>query len=204
MEEKFELPQLPYGYDSLEPFIDEQTMRIHHDKHHQGYTDKFNTALEGTGLADKKVEEILGNLEELPADKKQAIINNGGGYYNHSIFWEILSKDKQEISEELTTAINETFESLEKFKEEFSNAAKTRFGSGWAWLVVNEDNKLEIVSTANQDSPISNNKKPLLCIDVWEHAYYLKYQNKRPDYVEAFWNVVNWEKVSEKYKEATQ
>ena len=200
---KFELPKLAYDYDSLEPYIDEETMKIHHDKHHQGYTDKLNAALENTKI-EETISEILSNLDILPEDKKTAIINNGGGFFNHNLFWEILSKDKKEISEELSKAIEESFVSLDKFKEEFSNQAKTKFGSGWTWLVVNQDKKLEIMSTSNQDCPLSVNKTPILCIDIWEHAYYLKYQNKRPDYVDAFWNIVNWEAVSKKYEEAIQ
>ena len=192
------LPELGYSFDALEPFIDAKTMEIHHDKHHAGYVNKLNVALEGTGLEDKSVEELLSDLNSLPADKKQAIINNGGGHANHSFFWPILKKDI-EMKGKIVEAINSKFGSFEKFKEEFSNVAATRFGSGWAWLVVNEKGELEIMSTANQDSPISQGKKPVLGLDVWEHAYYLKYQNKRPDYIEAFFNVINWEKVEENF-----
>jgi len=199
------LPDLGYSYDSLEPFFDVQTMEIHHRKHHQGYVDKLNAALEGTGLEEKDVEELLSDLSVLPndlsEDKKRAIINNGGGHANHSLFWSILKKGIPP-SGEIKDAIHEKFETGEKFKEEFANAAATRFGSGWAWLVVNENKELEIMSTANQDSPLSQGKTPLLGLDVWEHAYYLKYQNKRPDYIEAFWNVVNWEAVNERFLKA--
>jgi len=195
------LPDLGYTYDSLEPFIDTQTMEIHHRKHHQGYVDKLNAALEGTGLEEKDVEELLKDLSTLPEDKKKAIINNGGGHANHTLFWSILKKDSPPAGE-IKDAIHEKFGSGEKFKEEFANAAATRFGSGWAWLVLNENKELEITSTANQESPISEGKTPLLGLDVWEHAYYLKYQNKRPEYIEAFWNVVNWEKVNENFLKA--
>jgi len=196
------LPDLGYTYDSLEPFFDVQTMEIHHRKHHQGYVDKLNAALEGSpDLQGKDVEELLKDLDSLPKDKKQAIINNGGGHANHTLFWSILKKDSSPAGE-IKDAIHEKFESGEKFKEEFANAAATRFGSGWAWLVLNENKELEIISTANQDSPLSEGKIPILGLDVWEHAYYLKYQNKRPEYIEAFWNVVNWEAVNERFLKA--
>jgi Fe-Mn family superoxide dismutase len=195
-----ELPKLDYEYDALEPHIDKETMEIHHSKHHQGYTDKFNAAIEGTDLADKSVCEILKDLAAVPEDIRSAVQNNGGGFCNHRIFWSILSPNGGgEPSGALAEAINKKFESFEKFKEEFSAAAATRFGSGWAWLVLN-DGELEITSTANQDSPISEGKKPLLGLDVWEHAYYLKYQNKRTDYIEAFWNVVNWDEVGKRFE----
>jgi len=195
----FELPPLNYEYDSLEPFIDKTTMQIHHNKHHKAYTDKFNVALENQKeLQEKKVEEILSDLDSLPKKIKQTIINNGGGYYNHSFFWTILKKDtplnqKSKIAKEL----NSTFGGFDTFKEQFSKAATTLFGSGWVWLVLNKENQLEIIQTKNQDCPLSQGKFPLLCLDVWEHAYYLKYQNKRPEYIEAFFNVINWEKVHE-------
>jgi Fe-Mn family superoxide dismutase len=195
-----ELPKLDYEYDALEPHIDKETMEIHHSKHHQGYTDKFNAAIEGTDLADKSVCEILKDLAAVPEDIRSAVQNNGGGFCNHRIFWSILSPNGGgEPSGALAEAINKKFESFEEFKEECSAAAATRFGSGWAWLVLN-DGELEITSTANQDSPISEGKKPLLGLDVWEHAYYLKYQNKRTDYIEAFWNVVNWDEVGKRFE----
>lgn len=198
------LPELGYEFDSLEPFIDAKTMEIHHDKHHAGYVKKLNAALEGTGLEDKPVKELLSDLNDLPEDKKQAIINNGGGHLNHSIFWPLLKKDVSfDENSEFGKAILETFGSLDKFKEEFTKAASTRFGSGWAWLVLN-DGKLEVVSTANQDNPISDEKKTILGLDVWEHAYYLKYQNQRPNYIEAFWNVLNWEQANENFLKAKQ
>ena len=197
----FELPKLPYAFDALEPHIDALTMEIHHDKHHAGYTSKLNDAIEGTELENKSIEEILKEGFD-----KDAVRNNGGGYYNHSLFWEILSPNGGgEPKGELAEKINETFGSFEKFKEEFSNEAKTRFGSGWAWLCVMDKGELMVCSTANQDNPLMPNGcggTPILGLDVWEHAYYLKYQNKRPDYVSAFWNVVNWDKVEELYKKA--
>jgi len=195
------LPDLGYSFDALEPFFDAQTMEIHHDKHHAGYVNKLNAALEGTGLEDKPVEELLKDLSVLPEDKKQAIINNGGGHANHSLFWSILKVGVPPIGE-IKDAIHEKFGSGESFKEEFTKAATTRFGSGWAWLVLNENKELEIMSTANQDSPISQGKIPILGLDVWEHAYYLKYQNKRPEYIEAFWKVVNWKAVNERFLKA--
>ena len=194
------LPELPYAFDALEPFIDAKTMEIHHDKHHAGYVKKLNAALEGTGLEDKPVAELLKDINSLPEDKKQAIINNGGGHFNHSFFWLILKKGV-EPKGELIEAIKTKFGSLDKFKEEFGNKALTLFGSGWCWLVLN-NNELEILQTKNQDSPVSQNKIPVLGVDVWEHAYYLKYQNKRPDYIEAFWNVVNWDKANEHFLNA--
>jgi len=195
------LEPLPYDYNALEPHIDEQTMKIHHDKHHQAYCDKFNAALKKQPeLYDKKPEELIANLKDLPEEIRTAIRNNGGGFINHNFFWSILKKETQPTGE-ILEAINKKFGSIEKFKEEFSNAAKTRFGSGWAWLVLN-NGELEIMSTPNQDSPLTQGKKPLLAIDVWEHAYYLKYQNKRPEYVENFFNIINWDKVNELYKKA--
>jgi superoxide dismutase, Fe-Mn family len=191
-----ELPKLPYAYDALEPHIDALTMEIHHSKHHQGYVNKLNAALEGTGLEDKPVEELLKDLNQVPEDKRQAVRNNGGGHANHSLFWEILSPDKKECSGKVLEMINSKWGSFDKFKEEFSNAATTRFGSGWAWLVLNKGN-LEITSTPNQDSPLMENKLPILGIDVWEHSYYLLRQNRRPEYIEAFWKLVNWDKVNE-------
>jgi superoxide dismutase, Fe-Mn family len=196
----FSVPDLPYAYDALEPTIDEQTMHLHHDKHHQAYVDKANAALEGTEWADKDVEEVLQNLDSLPADKQAAVRNNGGGHYNHSLFWEMMGPDGGgEPSGELADAINSAFGSFDAFKGEFKEAGITQFGSGWAWLVKNSDGSVAVVKTANQDSPISNGQTPLLGVDVWEHAYYLKYQNKRPEYLDAFWNVVNWDYVASRF-----
>jgi Fe-Mn family superoxide dismutase len=193
----YEVPDLPYDYDALEPHIDEATMRVHHDKHHQAYVDKANAALEGSEWADKDVEEVLQNLDSVP--NGTAVRNNAGGHFNHTFFWQIMSPDGGgEPSGALADAINEKFGSFDAFKEEFKNAGVGQFGSGWAWLVKSGDG-IEVTSTPNQDSPVSDGKTPLLGADVWEHAYYLKYQNKRPDYLDAFWNVVNWSKVSELY-----
>ncbi|MEX0845027.1 MAG: superoxide dismutase [Balneolaceae bacterium] len=199
----YSLPDLPYNYDALEPHIDARTMEIHHTKHHQGYTNKVNAALEGHKFADLEIEEVLRRIDQLPSDKKQAVINNGGGYANHKLFWTILSPNGGGSPDgELAKAINETFGSIDKFKEEFANAAGSRFGSGWAWLSVDGDGSLKVHSTPNQDSPYMNGLTPILGIDVWEHAYYLNYQNRRPDYISAFWNVVNWDQVAEYYKAA--
>jgi superoxide dismutase, Fe-Mn family len=196
----YEVPDLPYAYDALEPHIDEATMRVHHDKHHQAYVDKANGALEGTEWADKPVEEVLQNLSSLPADKQGPVRNNAGGHYNHSLFWQMLSSDGGgEPSGDLADAINSAFGSFDAFKEEFKNAGIGQFGSGWAWLVKNADGSVAVAKTANQDSPISDGQTPLLGADVWEHAYYLKYQNKRPEYLDAFWNVVNWDYVAERF-----
>lgn len=197
----FELPQLPYAYDALEPHIDKETMEIHHTKHHNTYVTKLNDAVKGTDLESKSIEEIVKNLNSVPDDIRTAVQNNGGGHYNHSLFWELLTPNASEPSGEVVEEIESKFGSLDKFKEEFAAAAAGRFGSGWAWLVVN-NGELEIVSTPNQDNPISEGKLPVLGLDVWEHAYYLNYQNKRPDYINAFWNVVNWDKVNELYNAA--
>lgn len=194
----FTLPDLPYGFDALEPHIDARTMEIHHDKHHAGYTSKLNDAIKGTDMEDMSIEEILAKGDSLPA----AVRNNGGGFHNHSLFWEVMSPDGGGApSGDLASAIDAAFGSFDAFKEEFANAAATRFGSGWAWLVVDGD-KLAVISTPNQDSPVMDGKTPILGLDVWEHAYYLNYQNKRPDYISAFWNVVNWDKVAENYSNA--
>lgn len=196
----YTLPDLPYDYDALEPHFDARTMEIHHSKHHAGYTSKVNAALEGTEFADKDIEDVLSNISALPTDKVQAVINNGGGYANHSLFWTILSPTGGGNPEgDLAKAIDDTFGSFDQFKEAFSNAAATRFGSGWAWLSVDADGNLNVHSTANQDSPIMEGMTPILGLDVWEHAYYLNYQNRRPDYISAFWNVVDWNKVGEYY-----
>ena len=196
----FELPKLPYAYDALAPHIDAETMNIHHTKHHQGYTNKLNTAIEGTDLEGKKIEDILKGLDM----KNGAVRNNGGGFYNHSLFWTVMSPDGGgKPTGDLAKAIDSAYGSFDAFKEKFSAAAKTRFGSGWAWLCVHEGGKVEVCSTPNQDNPIMPGVGcggfPILGLDVWEHAYYLNYQNKRPDYVSAFFNVINWNKVSELY-----
>lgn len=197
----YEVPALHYAYNALEPHIDEQTMTIHHDKHHQAYVDKANAALVGTAWADKPIADVIANLSSLPADIQGPVRNNGGGHYNHSLFWESLSADGGAPSGELADAITAEFGSLDAFKEQFEAAGVARFGSGWAWLVL-DGGKLAITSTANQDSPLTDGKTPLLGNDVWEHAYYLKYQNRRPEYLKAFWNVVNWDKVAERYAAA--
>ncbi|MEC9485045.1 MAG: superoxide dismutase [Candidatus Izemoplasma sp.] len=195
------LPELPYDYDALEPIIDERTMRIHHTKHHQGYINKYVNALEGSDLLDKDVKDVLSDIEQVPENKRQAVINSGGGYYNHRLFWEILSPEETSMSAELESAIKRDFNSFDNFKEAFTTAAKTRFGSGWAWLVKTPEGKLVVTSTANQDTPLDLGT-PILGIDVWEHAYYLNYQNRRPDYVANFFKVINWEKVSDNFKNA--
>jgi Fe-Mn family superoxide dismutase len=196
----FSVPDLPYAYDALEPTIDEQTMHLHHDKHHQAYVDKANAALEGTEWAGKDVEEVLQNLDALPSDKQAAVRNNAGGHYNHSLFWEMMSPNGGGApSGELAAAIDSAFGSFDSFKEELKAAGANRFGSGWAWLVKDSSGNLAVTSTPNQDSPISDGQTPLLGVDVWEHAYYLKYQNKRPEYLDAFWNVVNWDYVAERF-----
>jgi len=198
----YEVPDLPYAYDALEPHIDEATMKVHHDKHHQAYVDKANAALEGTEWADREVEDVLKALDSLPADKQGPVRNNAGGHYNHSLFWEMMSPDGGgEPEGDLAAAIDETFGSFDAFKEEFKNAGINRFGSGWAWLVW-DGSGLAVVSTANQDSPISDGQVPLLGADVWEHAYYLNYQNRRPDYLDAFWNVVDWDYVADRLNQA--
>jgi Fe-Mn family superoxide dismutase len=192
----YEVPDLPYDYNALEPHIDEATMKLHHDKHHQAYVDKANAALEGTEWADKPVEEVLKNLGSL-GEVEAAVRNNGGGHANHSFFWEIMSPDGGgEPEGDLKAAIDDKFGDLDSLKEEVKNAGVGQFGSGWAWLV-HDGSGLAVTSTANQDSPISDGQTPLLGIDVWEHAYYLKYKNVRPDYIDAWWNVVNWDKVAE-------
>ncbi len=198
----FELPNLSYAYDALEPHIDARTMEIHHTKHHNGYATKLNAAIEGTDLEGKSIEEILGNLDM----SNNAVRNNGGGFYNHCIFWEVMSPDGGgNPSGELADAINDAFGSFDSFKEKFSGAAGTRFGSGWAWLCVHKGGKLEVCSTPNQDNPLMPDTgcdgHPILGLDVWEHAYYLNYQNRRPDYVVAFFNVINWDEVAKRYAE---
>jgi len=199
----FELPDLPYDYDALEPHIDEKTMKIHHGKHHQGYTNKLNAALEGHEFADLDIEEVLKRIDEVPADKKQAVINSGGGFANHNLFWKVMSPNGGgNPSGDLAKAIKDKFSSVDKFKEKFSSTAASQFGSGWGWLCVNDSGELVVASTANQDSPYMDGLTPILGVDVWEHAYYLNYQNRRPDYLDAFWNLVNWDQVEKNYQNA--
>ncbi len=194
----YEVPPLPYEASALEPHIDAQTMEIHHDKHHQAYVDKVNAALEGTDLADKPIEEVIADLSQVPEDKRTAVRNNGGGHLNHTLFWESMSPDGGgEPDGDLEAAIGDAFGSFDDFKGKLKEAGVNQFGSGWSWLV-HDGSALAVVATANQDNPISDGKTPLLGVDVWEHAYYLKYQNKRPDYIDAWWNTVNWEKVGER------
>jgi superoxide dismutase, Fe-Mn family len=198
----YEVPPLPYDYAALEPHIDEATMKVHHDKHHQAYVDKANAALEGTEFADKSIEEVIENLSQLPDDKRGPVRNNGGGHLNHTLFWESMSPDGGgEPDGELADAINEAFGSFDDFKDKLKDAGVGQFGSGWAWLVY-DGSGLAVVSTPNQDSPLTDGKAPLVGVDVWEHAYYLKYQNKRPDYIDAWWNTVDWSKVAERYSAA--
>jgi Fe-Mn family superoxide dismutase len=192
----FQVPELPYDYPALEPHIDEQTMRLHHDKHHQAYVDKANAALEGTQWADATVEEVLANLDNLPDDKRTAVRNNAGGHANHTLFWEIMSPDGGGQPE---GALAEAIGDFERFQEAVATAAVNQFGSGWAWLV-KEGSSVAVISTPNQDSPLLEGRTPLLGVDVWEHAYYLKYQNRRPDYVAAWWNVVNWPEVARRFE----
>lgn len=196
------LPELPYAYDALEPYIDAETMTLHHDKHHATYVANVNAALEKHTEIGEDLVALLSDVEKIPADIRQAVINNGGGHLNHALFWELMTPEKTEVSAELLADIEATFGSFDAFKDAFSAAAATRFGSGWAWLVVNAEGKLEILSTANQDNPIMDGKQPILGLDVWEHAYYLNYRNVRPDYINAFFNVINWNKVAELYKAA--
>lgn len=195
----FELPKLPYDYDALEPYIDARTMEIHHTKHHGGYTSKLNDAIKGTAIENLSIEDILKEVSNHPV----GVRNNGGGFYNHKLFWEIMTPDGGgEPAGKLMDALKRDFGSFEKFKEEFNKAAATRFGSGWAWLI-NQDGKLVVTSTPNQDNPLMDISEvkgtPILGLDVWEHAYYLKYQNKRPDYIDAFWNVINWDEVEKRF-----
>ena len=198
------LPALPYDYADLDDFVGAQTMEIHHSKHHNGYVTNLNAALEGlSDLADLSIEDLLGQIDSVPDEKKQAVINNGGGHANHSLFWEIIAPGGSgEPSAELVSDLVATFGSLDSARDQFGTAAGTRFGSGWAWLCSNENGKLEICSTANQDNPLMSNGcggNPILCLDVWEHAYYLNYQNRRPDYINAFFNVINWDEVNKRY-----
>lgn len=202
----FTLPELGYSYDALEPHFDKETMEIHHSRHHQAYVNNANAVLEGSEWADKSAEEVIANLDKIPTEKQTAVRNNAGGHANHSLFWTVL-KTGTELKGSLKDAIVRDFGSVEAFQEQFEKAAATRFGSGWAWLVKQGD-KLAVVSTANQDSPLMGKDvagcegTPIIGLDVWEHAYYLKYQNKRPDYIKAFWNVVNWDKAQENFDKA--
>lgn len=200
----FELPSLPYAEDALEPHIDARTMSIHHDKHHAGYTSKLNAALEGhPDLQSKSIEALLGSLSNVPESIRTAVRNNGGGYANHKLFWAIMGPNGGgSPSGNLGQAIDDAFGSFDAFKTKFSDAAKSRFGSGWAWLCVGKGGKLEVTSTPNQDTPLMDGKTPILGLDVWEHAYYLNYQNRRPDYVSAFWNVVDWDAVAGRFADA--
>lgn len=199
----YKLPELPYAYDALEPYIDTETMHLHHDKHHNTYVTNLNTAIEKhPELSEKTVEELVADLQNVPEDIRTAVRNNGGGHANHSFFWEILAPNAGgEPTGAVKAAIDADFGSFEKFKEKFTTAATGRFGSGWAWLVTN-NGKLEVVSTANQDTPLSEGKTPILALDVWEHAYYKKYSNVRPDYIKAFWNIVNWDEVNKRFDAA--
>ncbi|WP_249975477.1 superoxide dismutase [Vreelandella olivaria] len=198
------LPELPYAYDALEPHIDAMTMEIHHSRHHQTYVNNLNAALEGTGLEDVPVEELVANLDRVPEAKRQAVINNGGGHANHSMFWLMMSPNGGGNPQgSIAKAIDAELGGFEAFKEEFKKAAVGRFGSGWAWLSITPEKKLVVENTLNQDSPLMHGNTPLLGLDVWEHAYYLKYQNKRPDYIAAFFDVVNWEDVEHRYQAAT-
>ncbi|MGO2147874.1 superoxide dismutase [Halomonas sp.] len=197
------LPELPYAYDALEPHIDAMTMEIHHSRHHQTYVNNLNAALEGTGLEDVAIEELVSNLDRVPEAKRQAVINNGGGHANHSMFWQMMSPNGGgQPQGDVANAIDSELGGLDSFKEEFKKAAVGRFGSGWAWLSVTPAKKLVVENTLNQDNPLMHGNTPLLVLDVWEHAYYLKYQNKRPDYVAAFFDVVNWEDVERRYQAA--
>jgi Fe-Mn family superoxide dismutase len=199
----YEVPPLPYDYAALEPHIDEQTMKLHHDKHHQAYVDKVNAALEGTEHDGKPIEDVIANLDAIPEDKRAAVRNNGGGHLNHTLFWESMSPDGGGAPDgDLGSAIDSAFGSFDAFKEEFEQAGVNRFGSGWAWLVVDRGS-LKVTSSANQDNPVSDGQTPLLGNDVWEHAYYLKYQNRRPEYLKAWWNTVNWSTVAERHSAAS-
>ncbi len=206
----FELPDLPYAHDALEPAIDKRTMEIHHGKHHAGYVSKLNAAIEGTSLAGKSIEEIVSNLAAAPDDKRGAVRNNGGGHFNHSLFWSVMGPKAGGTPDgDLGSAINDAFGSFDAFKEKFANAAATRFGSGWAWLGVKSDGGLCVCSTPNQDNPLMGDLvdcpcTPILGLDVWEHAYYLNYQNRRPDYISAWWDVVNWSAVADRFARARQ
>lgn len=201
----YSLPQLPYAYDALEPNIDTKTMEIYHTKHHQTYINNINATVEGTAWEKLSIEELVSKVNEVPADLKNSVINNGGGHANHSLFWTVMSpQGGGEPIKQIAEAIDRDIGGFEKFKEAFTKAALTRFGSGWAWLSVTPEKKVIVESSANQDSPLMNGNIPVLALDVWEHAYYLKYQNRRPEYIAAFYNVVNWEEVNRRYLEAIQ
>ncbi len=204
MSQQYSTPDLPYEYDALEPHIDQETMAIHHDKHHASYTKKLNAAVEKhEELFEKKPADLLQGLNNVPEDIRTAVRNNGGGHVNHALFWSVMGPDGGgEPTGELADAVAKDFGSFDKFKALFEEAAKTQFGSGWAWLAVNADGGLEVTNTLNQDTPLSQGKSPILLLDVWEHAYYLKYQNKRPDYITAWWNIVNWSRVQDNYQQA--
>lgn len=200
----FETPDLPYAYDALEPHIDEATMRVHHDKHHVAYTTKLNAALEGTDFSGYTAEELVQNLDKLPESVRTAVRNNGGGHVNHNLFWTIMSPEGGGKPEgTLAEAIISAFGSFDQFKDQLATAAANRFGSGWAWLVVGKDGKLAVTSTPNQDTPLTDGLTPIMGLDVWEHAYYLKYQNRRPEYIEAFFNVVDWTQVARNFEDAS-
>ena len=198
----YEVPALPYAYDALEPHIDEATMRVHHDKHHQAYVDKVNTALEGTEWADRAIEDVIANLGQIPDDKRTAVRNNGGGHYNHTLFWKSMSPDGGgQPDGDLAAAIDSAFGSFADFQDKLKTTGVNQFGSGWSWLV-HDGSGLAVVGSANQDNPLTDGSTPLVGVDVWEHAYYLKYQNRRPDYLDAWWNTVNWAKVGERFASA--
>jgi superoxide dismutase, Fe-Mn family len=199
----FELPPLPYAYNALEPHIDEETMHLHHDKHHQAYVTNLNNALQGNEFANLPVAEVLRRINEVPESARTAVRNNGGGHYNHSMFWTIMTPGGSKApTGALAQAINDTFGSFDQFKAQFNDAGVKRFGSGWAWLVMGQDGKLQVISTANQDSPLMEGIYPVMGNDVWEHAYYLKYQNRRPDYLAAWWNVANWDEIAKRFDQA--
>jgi Fe-Mn family superoxide dismutase len=199
----FTLPDLPYAYDALEPYIDDQTMHLHHDKHHATYVNNLNAALKDTPFADLPVDEVLRRINEVPANVKQAVINNGGGHSNHSMFWQIMGPNGGgEPTGELASVISATFGSFDAFKTAFNDAGAKRFGSGWTWLILDASGKLQVISTGNQDSPLMDGNYPVMGNDVWEHAYYLKYQNRRPEYLAAWWNVVNWAEITKRYEQA--
>jgi len=198
----FELPPLPYAYNALEPYIDEETMHLHHDKHHQAYVTNLNNAVQGTQFENMPVEELVRNINQVPENIRTAVRNNAGGHVNHTMFWEIMTPGgSKEPSGALANAINSTFGGLDQLKAQVNDAGAKRFGSGWTWLVLGQDGKLQVISTANQDSPLMDGLYPVLGNDVWEHAYYLKYQNRRADYLNAWWNVVNWDKVADRYQQ---
>jgi superoxide dismutase, Fe-Mn family len=199
----FELPPLPYDYKALEPTIDEETMHLHHDKHHQAYVTNLNNAVQGTQFENMAVEDLIRNLSSVPENIRTAVRNNGGGHANHSMYWKIMAPNAGgQPSGPLAAAINQTFGSFDQFKTQFNDAGAKRFGSGWAWLVAGQNGQLQVISTANQDSPLMDGQFPIMGNDVWEHAYYLKYQNRRPDYLNAWWNVVNWDEVARRFQQA--